>query len=206
MYYLPRLRASNVYRLNERKWLYFGKGEKKTIPRTKYDGRGLRWWHGASGKYTYPLKLMDKFTYLGSRVSSTENDINTRSAMTWTAIDRSSVILNSELSNKIKSIFATNGWVTTTIWMHYMDADKVYAEKSWRQLQKNARSCTEQILENSTKQHLYGHRLPISKTIQIRRTKLVGCCWRNKDEISDIPRWTPFLEQASVGRPALIYL
>ena len=33
------------------------------------------------------LKLVDKFTYLGSSVSSTENDINTWQAKTWTAID-----------------------------------------------------------------------------------------------------------------------
>ena len=38
------------------------------------------------------LKLVDKFTYLGSNVSSTKNDINTRLAKAWTAIDRLSVI------------------------------------------------------------------------------------------------------------------
>ena len=41
------------------------------------------------------LKLVDKFTYLGSSVSSTETDINTRLAKTWTAIDRLSVIWKS---------------------------------------------------------------------------------------------------------------
>ena len=39
-----------------------------------------------------PLKLVDKFTYLWSRVSSTENNINTQLAKVWTAIDRLSVI------------------------------------------------------------------------------------------------------------------
>ena len=34
------------------------------------------------------LKLVDKFTYLGSSVSSTVTDINTRLAKTWTATDR----------------------------------------------------------------------------------------------------------------------
>ena len=38
------------------------------------------------------LKLVDMFTYLRSNVSSTENDINTRLATAWTAIDRLSVI------------------------------------------------------------------------------------------------------------------
>ena len=34
------------------------------------------------------LKLVGKFTYLGSSVSSNETDINTRLAKAWTAIDR----------------------------------------------------------------------------------------------------------------------
>ena len=34
------------------------------------------------------LKLVDKFTYLGSSVSSTEKDIDTRLTKAWTAIDR----------------------------------------------------------------------------------------------------------------------
>ena len=38
------------------------------------------------------MKLVDKFTYIGNSVSSTENDINMRLAKAWTAIDRLSVI------------------------------------------------------------------------------------------------------------------
>ena len=38
------------------------------------------------------LKLVDKFTLLGSCVSSIDNDTNTRRAKAWTAIDRLSVI------------------------------------------------------------------------------------------------------------------
>ena len=33
-----------------------------------------------------PLKLVDKFTYLGRSVASTEKDINRRLAKAWTAI------------------------------------------------------------------------------------------------------------------------
>ena len=49
-----------------------------------------------------PLKLVDKFTYLGSSVSSTEKDINTRLAKAWTAIDSLLVIRKSDLTDKIK--------------------------------------------------------------------------------------------------------
>ena len=38
------------------------------------------------------LKLVDKFTYLGSSVSSTEKDIDTRLRKAWTAIDKLSII------------------------------------------------------------------------------------------------------------------
>ena len=38
------------------------------------------------------LKLVDKFTYLGSSVSSTEKDIDTRLTKAWTVIDRLLII------------------------------------------------------------------------------------------------------------------
>ena len=38
------------------------------------------------------LKLVDKFTYLGSSVPSTEKDIDTRLKKAWTAIDKLSII------------------------------------------------------------------------------------------------------------------
>ena len=52
--------------------------------------------------------------------------------------------------------------------MHYMDANKTYGEKALRQLHKNTTSNIEQILEAApTKQQLYGHRSPITKTIKL---------------------------------------
>ena len=51
------------------------------------------------------LELVDKFTYLGSSVSSTKTVINTQLAKAWTAFDRLSVIWKSDLINKIKHSF-----------------------------------------------------------------------------------------------------
>ena len=51
------------------------------------------------------LKLVDKFTYLGSRVSSTEKDIDTRLTKAWTAMDKLSVIWKSDLIDKMKRSF-----------------------------------------------------------------------------------------------------
>ena len=86
-----------------------------------------------------PLKLVDKFTYLGSSVASTEKDINTRLTKAWTAINRLSIIWKSDLTDKM-------GRIETTIWMHYMDSDKTAGEEARRQLDKNAASNLEQVL------------------------------------------------------------
>ena len=50
-------------------------------------------------------KLVDKFTYLGSSVSSTEKDIDTRLTKAWTAFDRLSIIWKSDLPHKMKCSF-----------------------------------------------------------------------------------------------------
>ena len=52
------------------------------------------------------LKLVDRFTFQGSSVSSPETDTNMRLAKAWTAIDRLSVIWKSDLTDKIKRIFS----------------------------------------------------------------------------------------------------
>ena len=58
-----------------------------------------------------PLKQVDKFTYIGSSVSSTENDINTWLAKAGTAIDRLSIIWKSYLTEKIKRSFFPKQWL-----------------------------------------------------------------------------------------------
>ena len=68
------------------------------------------------------------------------------------------------------------------------------------------------ILSKSWRQHptghqLYGHLHPITKTIQVRRTRHVGHCWRSRDElISDVLLWTSTYGRAKAGRPARTYI
>ena len=69
------------------------------------------------------LKLVDKFTYLGSSVSSTETDIDTRLTKAWTAINKLSVIWKSDLNDKMNQFLPSSDRVDTAIWMHYMDAN-----------------------------------------------------------------------------------
>ena len=58
-------------------------------------------------------------------------------------------------------------------------------------------------LQHPTRHQLYGHLPPITKTIQVRRTRHAGHCWISKDElISDVLLWTPTHGRAKAGRPA----
>ena len=69
------------------------------------------------------LNLEDIFTYLGSSVSSTEKDIDTRLMKAWTAIDRLSILLKSDLTDKMKQFLPGSGRIDTAVWMHYLDAN-----------------------------------------------------------------------------------
>ena len=68
------------------------------------------------------------------------------------------------------------------------------------------------ILNNSWRQHpirhqLCGHLPPITKTIQVRRTRHAGHCWRSRDElIRDVLLWTPTHGRAKAGRSARTYI
>ena len=68
------------------------------------------------------------------------------------------------------------------------------------------------ILNKSCRQHptrhqLYDHLPPITKTIQVRRTRQAGLCWRSRDElISDVLLWTPKYSRENAGRPARTYI
>ena len=59
--------------------------------------------------------------------------------------------------------------------------------------------------QHPTRHQLYGQLPPVTKTIQVRRTRHAGHCWRSKDElISDVLPWTPTYGRA--GRPARTYI
>ena len=61
--------------------------------------------------------------------------------------------------------------------------------------------------KHPTRRQLYGHLLPITKTIQARRTRHAGHCWRSKDEIvSNILLWTSAYGQSKAGRPARSFI
>ena len=89
-----------------------------------------------------------------------------------------------------------------------MDSNKTAGEEARRQLHKNAGSNLEQVLVATPSRHqMYGHMPPITKTIQVRRTRHAGHCWRSRDElISDVVLWTPTHGWARAGQPARTYI
>ena len=140
---------------------------------------------------------------------STEKDIDTRLTKAWTAIDRLSIIWRSDLIDKMKrsflqaavvSILQYGGTIWTLTKRLEIKLDGIYTRmlrailnKSWRQ--------------HPTRHQLYGHLPSITKTIQVRRTRHAGHCWRSRDEvISDVLLWTPTYGRANAGRPARTYI
>ena len=95
-------------------------------------------------------------------------------------------------------LYGCTPWTLTRRMEKKLDGDytrmlQAILNKSWRQ--------------HSTKQQPFSHLPPITKTIQVRRTRHSGHCWRSRDElISNMLMWTPSHRQAKVGRPARIYI
>ena len=144
-----------------------------------------------------------------SSVSSTEKDIDTRLMKAWTAIDRLSIIWKSNLTDKMKrsffqavivlillygcTIWTLTKWLEKKLDGNYTRMLRAILNKSWQQY--------------PTRRQLYGHLPPITKTIQARRTRHAGHCWRSKDEIvSDVLLWNPAYGQSKAGRPAWTYI
>ena len=135
--------------------------------------------------------------------------IDTRLTKAWAAIDSLSIISKSDLTDKMERsffqaavisilLYGCSTWTQTKRLETKLDSNytrmlRAILNKSWRQ--------------HSTRHQLYSHLPPISKTIQVRRTRHAGHCWRSRDElISDVLLWTPSYGQAKVGRPARTYI
>ena len=147
------------------------------------------------------LKLVDKFTYLGSSVSSTEKDITTRLAKVRTAIDKLSVMWKSNLTDRIKRscfqativsilLYGCNTWTLTKCMEKKLDGNYT---RMFRAILNKSKTAAKPP--------------PITKTIQVRRTRHAGHCWRSKEElISDVLLWTPSLRRTKARRSARTFI
>ena len=127
----------------------------------------------------------------------------------WTTFDRLSIIWKSDLTDEMKRSFFQAAVVSIllygcTIW--------TLTKRLKKKLDGSYTRMLRAILNKSWRQHhtihqLYGYLPPITKTIQVRRTRHAGNCWRSKDElISDVLLWTPAYGQDKAGRPPRTYI
>ena len=124
----------------------------------------------------------DFFSYLhhllllGSCVSSTEKDIETRLTKAWTAIDRLSIKWKSDLTDKMKHSFFQAAVVSILL---YGCTTWTLTKRLEKKLDGNYTRILRAILnkscqQNPTRHQLYGHLPPITKTIKVRRTRHAG--------------------------------
>ena len=155
------------------------------------------------------LKLVDKFTFLGSSVSSTEKDIDTRLTKACTANDKIPIIWKSDLTDKMKRCFFQAAVVSILL---YGCTTWTLTKRLEKKRDGNYTRMLQAILNKSWRQHptrhqLYGHQPTITKTTQVRRTRHARHCWRSRDDlISDVLLWTPTYGRAKAGRPAQTYI
>ena len=149
------------------------------------------------------------FLFDAAFVESTEKDIETRLTKAWTAINRLSIIWKSDLTDKMKRSFFQ---AAVTSILLYGCTTWTLTKRLEKKLDGNYTRMLRAILNKSWRQHptrhqLYGHLPPITKTIQVRRTRHAGHCWRSRDElIRDVLLWTPTHGRAKAGRPARTYI
>ena len=109
--------------------------------------------------------------------------------------------------NSLASI-SYSGWISIYAYVLLTDIDFYRTKNPIVSLRVMLRA----ILNKSWQQHptrhqLYGHLPPITKTIQVRRTRHAGHCWRSRDElIRDVLLWIPTHGRAKAGRPARTYI
>ena len=138
-----------------------------------------------------------------------QKDIDTWLTKAWASIDRLSIIWKSNLTDKMKRsffpavvvskmLYGCTTWTLTKRLEKKLDGN--YTKMLWAILNKSWR-------QHPTKHQLYSHRPPITETIQVRRTRHAGHCWRSRDELkSDLLLWTLTYGRAKAGRPARTYI
>ena len=98
-------------------------------------------------------------------------------------------VSSSDLTDKMKRSFFQ---AAVTSILLYGCTTWTLTKRPEKKLDGNYTRMLRAILNKSWRQHptrhqLYGHLPPITKTIQVRRTRHAGHCWRSRDElISDV--------------------
>lgn len=150
------------------------------------------------------VKHVNDFKYLGSYISSTENDVNIRLGKSWAALNKMNNIWKSNLPDQLKRdffratvesvlVYGAVSWTLTSSLERKIDGAftrmlRAALNKSWADR-----------LHNS---ELYGNVPRITTTICHQRMRFAGHCWRSKSELaSEVLLWEPSHGRRSRGRP-----
>ena len=142
----------------------------------------------------YILKLVNDYKYLGSYISSSEKDFNTRKGMAWSACNDLHKIWVSDLNLNMKiDIFKT-----------LIEPILLYGSETWTlssKLQKRVDGTYTRLLmrikniswkRHPTKQQIYNDLPQVSKIIKRRRVQFAGHCFRaSKEMASNFVLWKP---------------
>ena len=146
-----------------------------------------------------PLKLVDQFTYLGSNISSTENDVIICIGKAWTTVDRLLIIWKSDLSDKIKWDFFQAVVVSVLL---YRCTTKTLMKCTEKKPNRNYSRMLHAILNKSWKQHLTKQQLYNFSSHKTSKTYR-----ESKDKfMSDVLLWIPSYGPTSVGWLSRTYI
>ena len=144
--------------------------------------------------YKIRLKQVQDYKYLGSFISSSLKNFNTRKGMAWSACNDMHRIWSSHLSEDLKIKFFR------------MTVEKIllYGSETWTLSRKieqrldGTYTCLLMRAKNlswkahPTKKQIYGKLLPPSTLLRARRAQFAGHCLRaDKEVISSLLLWSP---------------
>ena len=140
------------------------------------------------------LKRVDDYKYLGSYISSSAKDFNTRKGMAWSACNDLNKIWTSKLDTKIK----------VEIFRATVEPILLYGSETWTlpvKLEKRLDGCYTRLLmrakhlswkKHPTLKQIYGELDRASSLVKARRTQFAGHCQRaSKEIISPLILWKP---------------
>ena len=139
------------------------------------------------------LKEVDDYKYLGSFISSSTKDFNTRKGMAWSACNDMHRIWSSQLSEDLKlKIFRVT-----------IEPILLYGSETWtlsRKIEQRLDGTYTRLLmrvkniswrDHCTKQQIYGNLVPPSILLRARRVQFSGHCLRaQKEVISSLVLWS----------------
>ena len=125
------------------------------------------------------LKCVKDFKYLGSWISSSEKDMNTRIGLAWAAANKMDIIWQSAMRTELKIQFFRST----------VESVLLYGSESWtltKKMEKRLDGNYTRLLrkvknitwkEKKTNEELYGNLDCISNVIRTRRLRFIGHVW-----------------------------